>query len=77
MYDNDIKHYGYAFSKQSGFDDCSTFLNWGDATAGTDLDEKSIICRYSDWGTYLPEIIDNAVIIIHIPSEEGGEIVAA
>ena len=62
---------GYPGSKKSGSDECSTFLNWGDATAGTDLDGKSVITRSYDWGSAIPSIVDNAVIVIHIPSEEG------
>ena len=62
--------FGY-MSMQSSPDECSTFINWGDATAGTDLDKKSVIARFSDWASLQPDIINNAVIIIHMPSEEG------
>ena len=63
--------FGYNMSKQSSPEECSTFINWGDATAGTDLDKKSVIARFSDWGSIQPDIVNNAVIIIHMPSEEG------
>lgn len=47
---------------------CSSLMNWGDATIGTDLNGKSVISRHIDWS---PEqtIIDNQVMAIHIPAE--------
>lgn len=58
-----------SFSGKSGFG-CSTFLNWGNATAGTDLDGKSVISRHYDSPYYLPVYMNNVVITIFIPTEE-------
>ena len=48
---------------------CSSLMSWGDATAGTDLDGKSVISRHLDWNLYQP-LIRNQVMVIHIPSEQ-------
>jgi hypothetical protein len=48
---------------------CSSLISWGDATAGTELDGKSVLSRHLDWDDQ-PVIIRNQVIIIHFPSEE-------
>jgi hypothetical protein len=47
---------------------CSSLMSWGDATAGTDLDGKSVISRHLDW-TPNPTIINSQVIVVHFPSE--------
>jgi len=47
---------------------CSSFMSWGDATAGTDLDGKSVISRHLDWSAN-PVIIRNQVVVVHIPEE--------
>jgi hypothetical protein len=60
----------WPFNKgKSGFN-CSTFMNWNEATAGTDLDGCSVISRHYDgiWGN-MQYVYDNAVIVIHIPIE--------
>ncbi len=44
-------------------------MNWGEATVGTDLDGCSVISRHAD-DVLIPVIVNNAVIVIHIPSEE-------
>lgn len=62
--------YGY-ISKKSGGPGCSCLLDWGDATSGTMLAGKSIIARFADWGSIIPAIVNNAAMIIHIPSEPG------
>ncbi len=48
---------------------CSTLISWNEATLGTSLNGKSIATRHTDWGAY-KGIIDNDVIVIHIPSED-------
>ncbi len=48
---------------------CSSLMSWGDATMGTDLDGKSVISRHLDW-TPNPTLINNQVLVIHVPSEE-------
>ncbi len=48
---------------------CSSLMSWGDATAGTDLDGKSVVTRHIDW-TVLPVLVRNQAMVIHIPSEE-------
>lgn len=57
------------FFGKSGFG-CSTFLNWGDATAGTDLDGGSVISRHYDSPMYIPAGINNEVLTILLPTEE-------
>jgi len=47
---------------------CSSLMSWGAATAGTDLDDKSVISRHLDWSNDVT-LINNQVIVIHIPSE--------
>lgn len=48
---------------------CSSLINWGTATEGTELEGKSVMSRHLDWDDQ-PVIIRNQVMIIHIPSEE-------
>ena len=48
---------------------CSSLMNWGTATNGTDLDGKSSITRLLDWDDQ-DVIIRNQVIVVHFPSEE-------
>ena len=48
---------------------CSTFINWNDATIGTDLDGQSVIARHGD-GNPDSVLTANFVIVIHIPIEE-------
>jgi len=57
------------FNKVNGFG-CSTFLNWGSATENTDLDGKSVISRHYDYPYYIPALANNAVLVIHLPTEE-------
>jgi len=60
----------WPFNKgKSGFK-CSTFMNWNEATVGTDLDGCSVISRHYDgiWPN-MQYAWDNAVIVIHIPFE--------
>lgn len=47
---------------------CSSLMDWGTATAGTDLDGKSVISRHLDWDN-TAAIINNQAMVIHIPSE--------
>jgi len=56
------------FNKSSLF--CSTFMNWGDATLGTDLQGGSVISRHYDGSVYLPAAANNGVSCIFIPGEE-------
>jgi hypothetical protein len=49
---------------------CSSLMSWGDGTAGTDLDGKSVISRHLDWSTS-SYLVNNQVILIHLPSEAG------
>ncbi len=48
---------------------CSSLLNWGNATIGTDLNGKSVICHHLDAPQSDTAIINNQVLVIHIPSE--------
>ena len=57
--------------KNSGVDlrnGCSSFHSWGDATAGTSLNGKSVVSRHVDWEAD-PTLIANHVIVVYIPSE--------
>jgi len=59
----------WQFSKGKAGIHCSALMNWGEATMGTDLEGCSVISRHLDWPP-IPIIINKAVIVIHIPSEE-------
>ncbi|HOY33049.1 MAG TPA: T9SS type A sorting domain-containing protein [Bacteroidales bacterium] len=48
---------------------CSSLLDWGDATLGTDLNGKSVICHHLDADQPDTAIINNQVLVIHFPSE--------
>lgn len=48
---------------------CSSLINWGDATTGTELNGKSVMSRHLDWDDQ-PVIIRNQVMVVHFPSEE-------
>ena len=52
---------------QSGMN-CSELMSWGDATAGTDLEGKSVISRHLDW-EYSAVLSRNNVITVHFPAE--------
>jgi len=47
---------------------CSSLMSWGDATAGTSLEGKSVITRHLDWTTS-SILTPLQVMAIHIPSE--------
>jgi len=47
---------------------CSALMSWNEATAGTDLDGKSVITRHLDWN-YSSILINNHVMIVHFPAE--------
>jgi hypothetical protein len=57
--------------KKAGGVGCSCLLNWGEGTSNSFLNGKSIIARFYDWSGYIPAIINNAAMIIHMPSEPG------
>jgi len=61
---------GY-FNKSGSGGDCSCLLNWGQGSANSPLNGKSIAARFYDWGGYQQTIINNAVLIAHVPSEPG------
>ncbi len=48
---------------------CSSLMSWGQATEGTNLDGKASVCRHLDWNKN-SVLINNQVIIVHLPSEE-------
>ncbi len=56
-------------SKELPSQHCSSLLNWGDATIGTDLDGKSVIAHHLDAPDIDTVITNNQVLVIHIPSE--------
>jgi hypothetical protein len=58
---------GNLLSKSFG-QGCSTLMSWGDATAGTDLDGKSVVSRHMDW-TYSNVLINHNMVVVHFPSE--------
>lgn len=60
----------WPFSKNMDPLNCSAFMNWKDATAGTDLNGSSVISHHLDW-FYIPEhCFSTGSVIVHIPSEE-------
>jgi PKD repeat protein len=60
----------WEFNKKKKGTHCSVLMDWGDATSGTDLDGASVISRHADHYEQSQVILDNMVIVIHIPSEE-------
>ncbi len=48
---------------------CAALMSWKDATAGTDLDGKSVISRHLDW-MYSDILVNNQVMVVHFPSEQ-------
>jgi hypothetical protein len=48
---------------------CSSLLAWGEATKNNELNGKSIITRNLDW-SISTKLIQNNIILIHIPAEE-------
>ncbi len=50
----DVSGLGKSNMKKLG---CSSFISWGEATKGTELDGKTIITRHLDWGAS-PAIIN-------------------
>jgi hypothetical protein len=48
---------------------CSSLISWDEATAGTDLDGKSVISRHLDWQVN-SNLINNQIICISLPSED-------
>jgi len=54
--------------KNSSFG-CSSLMNWGDATLGTDLNGASVISRHVDWTPNI-HLINSSSVVAHIPQEE-------
>ncbi|MPM22354.1 hypothetical protein SDC9_68806 [bioreactor metagenome] len=48
---------------------CSSFMNWGAATQGTDLNGKSVISHFLDAVSLNPVITRNQVVVVHFPTE--------
>jgi hypothetical protein len=48
---------------------CSSLMSWGEATAGTDLDGKSVISHHLDLPLSNVSLINNHVIVVNFPSE--------
>jgi len=63
---NDV--YAWQLGKNKIGFHCSAFMNWGDATAGTDLNGYSVISRHMD-AYVVSVLISNVIIVVHIPSE--------
>ncbi len=59
---------GFLKSKSNISPGCSALMSWGDATAGTDIDGKSVVSRHVDWSQE-QSLIRNQVIVAHIPAE--------
>ncbi|MBU0765620.1 MAG: hypothetical protein KJ607_12370, partial [Bacteroidetes bacterium] len=60
---------GFYSLKGFNIQNCSSLMNWGDATAGTDLDGRSVIAHHLDALESDSAIVYNQVIVVHIPSE--------
>ncbi|MEA3445867.1 MAG: hypothetical protein U9R19_14205, partial [Bacteroidota bacterium] len=48
---------------------CSSLMDWGDATLGTGLNGKSVIAHHLDASPLDTNITNHQVVVIHIPSE--------
>jgi hypothetical protein len=60
---------GFLPKKESSVQNCSSLMNWGAATTGTDLNGKSVISHHLDALSLDTMITQNQVMIIQIPSE--------
>ncbi|OFX38121.1 MAG: hypothetical protein A2X08_08920 [Bacteroidetes bacterium GWA2_32_17] len=56
-------------TKKEIIQNCSSLMDWGDATLGTDLNGKSVISHHLDASPLDTNITNNQVVIIHVPSE--------
>ncbi len=59
-----LEHFG-SKSLENG---CSSLMTWGEAAAGTADSGQCYISRHLDWDPHM-KIINNQVMVIHIPSE--------
>lgn len=59
---------GYTALKGINTQNCSSLMDWGDATTGTDLAGRSVITHHLD-GYTDTSITHNQVMVVHIPSE--------
>lgn len=59
------------FSSLKGlrFQNCSSLMDWGDATTGTDLDGRSVLTHHLDANQLDSAIVYNQVVVVHFPSE--------
>jgi hypothetical protein len=59
------------FAKYKSFDtqNCSSLMDWGAATTGTDLNGHSVIAHFLDSDVQPSSILLNQVMVVHIPSE--------
>jgi len=59
------------FMPKAGFNtqQCSSLMNWGDATLNTDLAGKSVIAHHLDALSYDSVLAHNQVMVIHLPTE--------
>ncbi|MEI6456647.1 MAG: T9SS type A sorting domain-containing protein [bacterium] len=48
---------------------CASLMSWNNATAGTDLDGKSVVSRHLDW-IYSGILVNNQIMVVHFPSEQ-------
>ncbi|MFH0894340.1 MAG: T9SS type A sorting domain-containing protein [Bacteroidota bacterium] len=65
----DLRAFSYFMANSSSVGlGCSSLLDWGSATTGTDLNGHSVISRHLDWTTQAA-IVNNQVMVIHFPSE--------
>ncbi|OFY97929.1 MAG: hypothetical protein A2491_18255, partial [Bacteroidetes bacterium RIFOXYC12_FULL_35_7] len=57
------------YSAKGIIQNCSSLMNWGDATLGTDLNGKAVIAHHLDASPLDTNLTNNQVVIIHVPSE--------
>ncbi|MBI4648368.1 MAG: T9SS type A sorting domain-containing protein [Bacteroidia bacterium] len=61
---------GFYPLKNLNIQNCSSLMDWGDATAETDLNGKSVIAHHLDANETDSALVHNQVMVVHIPSEQ-------
>lgn len=60
---------GFVPLKSMAIQHCSSMMNWGAATLGTDINGKTVIAHHLDGDVPDSALINNQVMVVHIPSE--------
>jgi hypothetical protein len=62
---------GFVPFKNFAFQNCSSLMDWGAATLGTDLNGKTVISHHLDTDPVDSALVSNQVMVVHLPSEPG------